>query len=222
MSTLSRVTPFQTLKLGSQVHTSQGDCILQTRTWGHTSTDFMVNTLPTPWNWNHRSTVSRLTSYLRPCLWVHKSTVSRVTPPPRYCTQGLMWHPFQTLNLESHVLSLWGDNTSQCLHLRSNFHSLQGYPLPDPVAADTYPQSQVWPHTPDPFPEVTYPVSVVKHFHRPCTWGNTSTATRVTPLSRPVPGVTYPLSQRWHPSLHPVPVITCSVSRVTQPPRLHT
>ena len=143
----------------------------------------MVNTLPTPCNWNHRSTVSRLTPYSRPCLWVHKSTVSRVISPPRYCTQGLMstvsrWHPSQTLNLESHVLSLWGDNTSQCLHLRSNFHSLQGYPLPDPVATDTHPQHQL------------QTLFLRSHIQSP--WWNTFTG--------PVPGVTRPQPPEWpHP-----------------------
>ena len=109
-------------------------------------------TRPQPPGWPH--TQDHVCGFTHPQSpgWPHH-------PDPAHrgsCPMSPGWHPSQTLNLESHVLSLWRDNTSECLHLRSNFHSLQDHPLPDLVSADTHPVSRVTPHS------------------RPFSWGHTS------------------------------------------------
>ena len=129
------------------------------------------------------------------------STISRVTPHSRPC----LWVHTST------VFRVTPPPRSCTQGFMSTVSRV--IPLLDSEPGVTHPQSLEWQHLTVPPPKVKFSQAPELPHPRPCTCRHMSTVSRVTP-SRPVPGVTYPQSQRWHPSPHPVPVITCSVSRV--------
>ena len=100
----------------------------------------------------------------------------------------------------------WDPHNPQTLHLGSHIHSLQGDPISsDPMPGVTHPQSLRWPHLRRSPTRGNTSSLQGDPPHRPCTWGHTSTDSRVTPLTDPAPGVTHPQPPEWPPSPDPVP-----------------
>ena len=135
--------PFPDLVPGSHIHSLQLDALSQTLCLVHTSTVHSLTPFPRLCTWGHTSIISMVTPLPNsapgvtcpvssgPCTWVHTSTVSSVTlhpdsvPGVKYL-QSLVWHPLQTLYLQSHVDSLQGDPPPNTQHVGSNMHSFQG------------------------------------------------------------------------------------------------
>lgn len=182
-----RVTPSQTLYLGSHVHSLQGVIPPHPVYWSHGHI-LHGDTPPRHCTWILMSAISRVTPktiYMgshfhslqgqplpRHCTLGHKSIVPRVTPPSQNLYPGIWVH------------SLQGDYISQTLQLGSYVQNLQGVPHPRPWP---------WGHSSRFQGE---PIS------QPCTCGCTSTLPKVTPALRPCTWFSHPVS-RVTPLLRP-------------------
>lgn len=168
-STVSMVTPSQTLCMVSHIHVSR-------RSWAshihishmtHIQSLYMVTYPQSPgwcpfWpcTWDHMSTVGRVAPYHQTVHWSHMPIVSRVSLS------------LETLHPGSHVHSLQGDALPGLwpdITLSTGSRVSPQAPWPE----ITPPQAPGWTH-PRPSPEVIQPQYPRRHPHTKCFWGHMS------------------------------------------------